>query len=100
MGGRAVDCTGLENRQARKRFGGSNPSPSAKKNSPYGLFFSAVVLHRLFPEAAIQAGVVRLEVGYDLEIVAPRLRQLDALDVDQAQQLAHRLGHPASAFVA
>src|SRR6266702_4035510 len=28
--GRAVDCTGLENQQARKRFGGSNPSLSAR----------------------------------------------------------------------
>jgi hypothetical protein len=29
MGGRAVYCTGLENRRARKGSGGSNPSPSA-----------------------------------------------------------------------
>ena len=29
MGGRVVEGTGLENRQARKRLGGSNPSPSA-----------------------------------------------------------------------
>jgi hypothetical protein len=29
MGGRAVEGTGLENRQARKRLEGSNPSPSA-----------------------------------------------------------------------
>jgi hypothetical protein len=28
-GGRVVDCTGLENRQRRKAFEGSNPSPSA-----------------------------------------------------------------------
>lgn len=27
--GRAVDCTGLENRQGVKAFGGSNPSSSA-----------------------------------------------------------------------
>ena len=30
MGGRVVEGTGLENRQARKRLEGSNPSPSAK----------------------------------------------------------------------
>jgi hypothetical protein len=30
MGGRAVEGTGLENRQTRKRLEGSNPSPSAK----------------------------------------------------------------------
>ena len=30
MGGRAVECTGLENRQRRKAFVGSNPTPSAK----------------------------------------------------------------------
>ena len=29
MGGRVVEGTGLENRQARKRLEGSNPSPSA-----------------------------------------------------------------------
>ena len=29
MGGRAVECTGLENRQSRKRLVGSNPTPSA-----------------------------------------------------------------------
>lgn len=28
-GGRAVDCTGLENQQRRKSLGGSNPPPSA-----------------------------------------------------------------------
>ena len=31
--GRAVDCTGLENRQGVKAFGGSNPSSSANKRS-------------------------------------------------------------------
>ena len=31
MGGRVVEGTGLENQQARKRLGGSNPSPSAKE---------------------------------------------------------------------
>jgi hypothetical protein len=30
MGGRAVEGTGLENRQARKGLVGSNPTPSAK----------------------------------------------------------------------
>ncbi len=30
--GRAVDCTGLENRQGVKAFGGSNPSSSANDN--------------------------------------------------------------------
>ena len=29
MGGRAVEGTGLENRQARKGLAGSNPAPSA-----------------------------------------------------------------------
>ena len=29
MGGRAVEGTGLENRQGRKSFVGSNPTPSA-----------------------------------------------------------------------
>jgi hypothetical protein len=31
MGGRAVECTGLEIRQGRKSFVGSNPTPSAIK---------------------------------------------------------------------
>ena len=31
MGGRAVECTGLEIRQGRKSFVGSNPTPSAMK---------------------------------------------------------------------
>ena len=30
MGGRAVEGTGLENRQARKGLVGSNPTPSAR----------------------------------------------------------------------
>src|SRR5215831_19005221 len=30
-GGRAADCTGLENQQRRKAFEGSNPSPSASR---------------------------------------------------------------------
>ena len=30
MGGRAVEGTGLENRQGRKSLVGSNPTPSAK----------------------------------------------------------------------
>src|SRR5690606_40030410 len=30
-GGRAVECTGLENRQERKLFVGSNPTPSARQ---------------------------------------------------------------------
>ena len=29
MGGRVVEGAGLENRKARERLGGSNPSPSA-----------------------------------------------------------------------
>jgi hypothetical protein len=33
MGGRAVEGTGLENRQTRKRLEGSNPSPSAIFNN-------------------------------------------------------------------
>ena len=33
MGGRAVECTGLEIRQSCKRFVGSNPTPSAKSTS-------------------------------------------------------------------
>lgn len=32
-GGRAADCTGLENRRRRKAFVGSNPSPSARRAS-------------------------------------------------------------------
>ena len=31
MGGRAVEGTGLENRQARERLVGSNPTPSARQ---------------------------------------------------------------------
>ncbi len=30
MGGRVVEGTGLENRQGRKSFVGSNPTPSAR----------------------------------------------------------------------
>ncbi len=39
MGGRAVEGTGLENRQACKRLVGSNPTPSAirrHRNSGFG----------------------------------------------------------------
>ncbi len=30
VGGRVVECSGLENQRARKRSGGSNPSPPAR----------------------------------------------------------------------
>jgi hypothetical protein len=36
MGGRVVEGTGLENRQARKRLEGSNPSPSANLSGSFG----------------------------------------------------------------
>jgi hypothetical protein len=36
MGGRVVEGTGLENRQARKRLVGSNPTPSATRRSRIG----------------------------------------------------------------
>ena len=41
-----------------------------------------------------------LEIADDLEIDALDLRQVDLLDVDEAQQLAHRLRHLAPAFIA
>ena len=34
VGGRVVECTGLENQRARKRSGGSNPSPPAINRLP------------------------------------------------------------------
>jgi hypothetical protein len=37
MGGRAVECTGLEIRQSRKRFVGSNPTPSARNRGAFRL---------------------------------------------------------------
>ena len=85
-GGGAVERTGLENRQRRKPLVGSNPTPSAKeKLQPLTLLLPvAVIPLRLFPEAAIQARIMRFQVGNDLKIVAPRLRQLDALDMHQA----------------
>ncbi len=43
--GRAVDCTGLENRQGVKAFGGSNPSSSAKVNECH-LFGGIFILWR------------------------------------------------------
>jgi len=41
-----------------------------------------------------------LEVADDFEVDALDLRQVDLLDVHETQQLAHRLGHFASAFIA
>src|SRR5215813_1252265 len=41
-----------------------------------------------------------LQIADDLEVDSLDLRQVDLLDVHQAQQLAHRLGHFASALVA
>jgi hypothetical protein len=43
MGGRAVEGTGLENRQARKGLVGSNPTPSATHTISHPLTFSQVV---------------------------------------------------------
>ena len=43
VGGRVVECSGLENQRARKRSGGSNPSPPAiKKATRLGGLFNAV----------------------------------------------------------
>ena len=41
MGGRAVEGTGLENRQGRKSLVGSNPTPSAIELNP--IAFDAVL---------------------------------------------------------
>ncbi len=41
-GGRAVDCTGLENRRARKGTVGSNPTPSASRDHGPSLLAAAV----------------------------------------------------------
>jgi hypothetical protein len=58
MGGRAVEGTGLENRQARKGLVGSNPTPSAikwhlhfdlKEKSPRFLFRLHFSPHRKLP---------------------------------------------------
>ncbi len=46
VGGRVVECSGLENQRARKRSGGSNPSPPATILS--GMFFCPRCA-RIFP---------------------------------------------------
>jgi hypothetical protein len=51
-------------------------------------------------ETAVEIGVRFLEIADDLEVDPLDLREVDLLDVDEAQQLAHRLGHVAAALVA
>jgi hypothetical protein len=51
-------------------------------------------------QAAIQIGMRFLEITDDFEVDALDLREIDLLDVDKPEQLAHRLGHFAPAFVA
>ena len=55
--GRAVECTGLENRHTGDRIGGSNPSSSAfarQCSSVVGLFYCIQVgLRRTSPQASI-----------------------------------------------
>ena len=42
VGGRVVECSGLENQRARKRSGGSNPSPPAIKQA--ALFWAVFLM--------------------------------------------------------
>ena len=70
MGGRAVDCTGLENQQARKRFGGSNPSPSAKCQAFLRLLWQMLVFHHLFPIALGVRAAFAVQRGLCLSIAS------------------------------
>ena len=49
MGGRVVEGTGLENRQARKRLEGSNPSPSANNYTKTLYIFTILDLFLIIP---------------------------------------------------
>ena len=51
MGGRAVEGTGLENRQACKRLVGSNPTPSA------------ILLFHTLPKASLDPQMAERLVG-------------------------------------
>ena len=51
-------------------------------------------------KAPVEVRMRFLEVADDLEVDALDLREVDLLDVDEAQQLAHRARHLAAALVA
>jgi hypothetical protein len=74
------------------------------RNAGHGAGIVAIALpmaalHRL-AQAAIEIGMRLAQVRDDLEIGTPYLRQVDLLDVDETQELAHRLRHLAAAFIA
>jgi hypothetical protein len=52
------------------------------------------------PEGLEEFRVFRLEVFDDLEVFALEALNVDLLDMHEAQQLTHRLGHVAAAFIA
>ena len=57
MGGRVVEGTGLENRQTFARFVGSNPTPSAKTNSPEWTGLTTRVLHAHKNQGPVRAPI-------------------------------------------
>src|SRR5437867_13292537 len=54
---------------------------------------------RRLAQALIEIRMPRFQVVDDLEVLFFHPAEVDPLDVDQAQQLANRLGHRAAAFV-
>src|SRR5688572_33255189 len=52
-----------------------------------------------FAQARIKLGIGFLQVRNDLEVLAARALERDAFDMHEAQELAHRFGHGAAAFV-
>ena len=62
------------------------------------LGFPALASRRL-AQALIEIGMLRFQMIDDLEVLFLHPAEIDALDMDKPQQLAHGLGHRAAAFV-
>ena len=58
----------------------------------------ALAAHGL-AQALLEIRMLRFQVVDDLEVFFFHPAEVDALDMDQPQQLANRLGHRAAAFV-
>src|SRR6267378_2901005 len=75
-------------------------SPPAQRRENGLVLGSSAFAARCLAQVLIEIGVVHLHVVDDLEVLLLDPGEVDALDVDQAQQVAHGLGHRTAAFVA
>src|SRR5215831_253744 len=80
--------------------GGNACGPSEASESAAARVALGAVPQGLLAQALVQPGLGGLQVGDHLKVAARDPAHVDLVDVHQAQQLLHGLGHRAPAFVA